>query len=66
MSPETLLGVYHFCSLAHTGQASREYRVLSRVLRRFTPSPSEQHFDILEKPGYERALDVFESLSKSW
>lgn len=62
MSGERLLGVYHYCNLHHTGQFSREYRVLCRVMKVFTPARSEESVDVLLKPGYEESLRVYEAL----
>ena len=65
MSPDTLLGVYHFCNLYHGGQWSREYRILCRVMKVFRPSHSEEFVSVLLKDGYEVARTVFESLVRS-
>lgn len=62
MSYETLLGVYHYCMAHHSGQGTREYRLLSKVTSIITPSNNEQLSRILTTSGYERSREVYESL----
>ncbi len=62
MSPDKLLAVFHFCNGYHSGQWSREYRLLCRVMRVFVPARSEVYLEILDQPGYETAREYYQQL----
>lgn len=66
MSPDKLLALHHFCVYWHGGQGSREYRILSRVSRVFTPSRSEEYLECLANPGYETAREYYIQLVTSY
>lgn len=65
MNHSTLLAVYHYCAAWHGGQASREYRVLSRVSRVFSPRGTEEYASVLGTEGYEDARALYISLVQS-
>lgn len=65
MNIDRCLAVYHFASIYHGGQSSREYRLLSRVSRVFRPSRSEEFVSVLCTPGYEDARAIFVKLVRA-
>lgn len=65
MDHQTLLGAYHYCCMYHAGQNSREYRVLSRILRVYSPGRSEQLLGALNAEENEQARAVYLSLVAS-
>ncbi len=65
MNYQRLLAVYHYCTLYHGGQFSREYRLLCKVQRLFRPSQSEEYPETLLSEGNEEAFDIFTRLGGS-
>lgn len=67
MNLETACGAYWYCADHHSGQSSREYRVLSKLSRIYTPGPMESSSRLLrnERGEYEDAKDVYARLCKS-
>jgi hypothetical protein len=59
---DVALALYHYLSQYQCGQWTSEYRRLSRLLRYFKPSPTEECVSVFDRDGYETSKEIFERL----
>lgn len=66
MNYQRLLGLYHYCMNYHTGQSSREYKLLCKVQRSVAFSGSHQLLDCLLDVENQEAGRLYERLGGEW